>query len=346
MIDLTDPTQIVRDPTKFLHSIDVDGDRAFFFPTDPTILREASFIDGRTAIATGEMEQRPLSAIIDADLQVPTRDRFLFNCSFCGSTLLARLLDVPGRSLVLKEPRCLTDIAGWKVLNRREGLSIAQLRPALRLARAALRRRYAPKEKVIVKVASQGNVLIDTLTRDSPGMRPIFMTISPIGFLLAVFRGGPGRMQYAARIAWSMAADEADGDELLKEAVRAGADPERKAANLAVLAHHLQVRAFRRAVHAGGWNDAHVIDFEELASAPRETAMRAVAALDMAIGEEDIDRNVARFAGRYSKQPDLAFSIERERAGHRAAATQHRLVFADALAWGEKTLGIQQATAT
>lgn len=345
MAPYSDPSQILDDPANFLHSLDADGDRAFFFRTNAQLLRDASFVDGRVPIATDETEQAQLSAIIAADRKSQSVDRFLFNCSFCGSTQLARLLDVPGRSLVLKEPRCLTDVAAYKSLNMRDGRPTDRLRPLLKLARSALGRRFTAHERVTVKVASQGNILLETLVQDAPRIRPIFMTISRIGFLRAIFRGGAERMHYAGHIAWHLATDEPDGDAKLEEAIRAGGGPLGKAANIAILAHFFQVEKFRRAARIGRWNDDHVIDFDQFLKEPREAAVKAAAALDLAVTENDIDRNVERLSGRYSKQLEVQFSKERQDLTDRVALAEHRLVFDEAMAWAESTLGPQRDVA-
>src|SRR5688572_3059216 len=269
---------ILDDPTRFLHAIDVDGDRAFFVRTDPELLRQESFVDGRVPFATSEPVAAPLSTLLPANSQPADSDRLLFNCSFCGSTLLARLLDQPGRSLVLKEPRSLTDLAAWKTLNIRDGLPTDRLGALLSFARAALRRRYAPEEAVTIKVANQGNVLLESLATDSAGIRPVFITISRLDFLRAVFRGGVERMHHAAATAWHMATGLPEGDALLKEAVKAGGDPLRKAANLAVLARFLQVGTFQKAARAGGWGERHVIDYSTIARQPHEAASKAARA--------------------------------------------------------------------
>lgn len=332
---------ILDDPAIFLHSIDVDTDRVSFIRTTSTMLREASFVDGRIPISTTPPEWTRLSEVIAATRPTSGLDRLLLNCSFCGSTLLARLLDVPGRSLVLKEPRCLTDIAAWKGFQARDRLPADRLGPILKLARSALRRRFSPEEVVTVKVASQGNVLLDALTKNAGLLRPVFITISRLQFLRAIFRGGPERMHYAATIAWHMAAEELDGDALLREAVAAGADPLRKAANLAVLARYLQVRLFQRAALAGGWNDDNVIDYDTITQSPREATAKATRALCVQIDEDDIERNVAYLADHYSKQPNEPFSSERQRLADRQVHIDHRQVFDDALAWAETALGPQ-----
>ena len=335
---------MLDDPANFLHSIDVDGDRAFFFRTSSELLRNAPFVDGRLPIALAETEETSLSELLGV-AQPPAEipDRLMFNCSFCGSTLLARLLDVPGRSLVIKEPRCLSDIAGWKNFNIRDGLPIDRLPQVLTLARAALRRPFAPGEQISVKVASQGNVLLEELAADAAHVRPIFITIGRLDFLRAIFRGGIERMQYAATLAWHMATGVPDGDALLREAAAAGRNPLGKAANLAILARYFQVGWFQRAARAGGWDDSHVIDYQIITQSPGEATAKAARALGIDIDDNQIERNVQRHANRDAKRPGQAFSNDQRDRDDRLAHAEHRQVYDEALAWAESTLGPQRA---
>lgn len=91
-----DPRHILDDPANFLHSIDIDNDTAVFVRTDPQLLRDLSFIDGRTSITVDRPVPLTLQALAQRVEPDPEPDRFLFNVSFCGSTLLSRLLDVRG----------------------------------------------------------------------------------------------------------------------------------------------------------------------------------------------------------------------------------------------------------
>lgn len=346
MANTADPVRLLADPTNFLHAIDVEGGRAYFVRTNAELLRSASFVDGRVPMAISDPFEASLPELVESapGLGVAT-DRLVFNCSFCGSTLLGRLLDVPGRSLVLKEPRALTDIASWKSLNTRDRLPSKGLMPLLNLARAALRRPFAVGEPVTVKVASQGNVVAEELVKDAEHAKPVFITISRFNFLRAVFRGGADRMNYAARIAWHMATAMPDGDAKLEEATRVGGDPLRKAANLAVLASSFQVNKFERATKVGHWGKDHLIDYEMIASNPHEAAAKAARALHIPITAEDIDSNVARFAKVSAKQPNEAFSSDRQQAVDNQLYAEHRQVFADALKWADRTLGPQRGNA-
>lgn len=338
-----DLRRALEDPANFLHSIDVDNDHAVFVRTDPQLLRDSSFIDGRTSLTVEPPVALTLHTLAQPVEPDPEPDRFLFNVSFCGSTLLSRLLDVPGRSLVLKEPMCLADLATWKAERMRAGRPIKLLQTPLKLAKALLRRQFKSGEAVTIKPGNWSNNLIDDLVHESARVRPVFMTISRLRFLLAVFRGGAGRMHHATKIAWHLAASAEHGDDLLREAVGAGSDPLRKAANLAVLSRYFQIGIFQRAARSGGWNADQVIDLDDIVRSPIDAAMKAAAALDLNVSHADLERNVRHHTKRYAKQPGRFYLAHRYEADDRVLLNEHRQVFDDALSWAEKTLGPQLA---
>src|SRR5688572_14096586 len=226
------PGRLMAEPANFLHGIDLQADHAVFFETSRRLLSEAAFVDGRSDIAVGPPEFARLSELMRTSTREPAPERFIFHLSFCGSTLLSRLIDAPGQSLVLKEPNCLVDLATWKSLKRRAGGTTERLGPALGLARHALRRPFELGEAVTVKPSSWANILIDDLVADAAGILPLFVTIDRASFLRAVFRGGTDRLTFTAQLAWHMASGMTGADELLAAAAATGSDPLAKAANL------------------------------------------------------------------------------------------------------------------
>lgn len=332
------PSRLLAEAANFLHSLDVDGDRAVFFPSSRGLLGEAAFVDGRSDIATGAPEMARLSELLRSSRPEPAPDRFIFHVSFCGSTLLSRLLDVPGHSLVLKEPNCLVDLATWKSLTVRAGKSIDRLDPALHLARFALRRPFALGEAVTVKPSSWVNNLIPELTADPAGILPLFVTIGRAGFLRAVLRGGSERLGFAARLAWHLAPGFPNGDRLLRDAVEAAAEPLGQAANLAVLAHHLEIELFDEALKRGNWGKGQRIDLEEMLADPVECARKAARALRLPLDPDQLARNVERFAGRHSKDPARAYSAESRREDDATVSAHHQATIEAALDWAGRAL--------
>lgn len=99
----------------------IQNDKSFFFPVDLDVkskcfffqstsiedLKRAAFLDNRffqADLKPNMLEHRQLSSM---QWNLANKIGFLFHTSFCCSTLLARLLDFPQHSLVLKEPLIL-----------------------------------------------------------------------------------------------------------------------------------------------------------------------------------------------------------------------------------------------
>ena len=332
---------LLNEPANFLHSMDIDGDRATFIRTSRTLLSEATFVDGRSPIGLAPPETTLLSSLTGPTANQIHPSRFIFHMSFCGSTQLARLIDVPRHSLVLKEPNCLVDLSNWKSLNRRAGKPTQRLGAAIRLAKNLLGRPFALGEAVTVKPSSWANNLIDELASEGTGGLPVFVTIDRSAFLRAVFRGGTDRMAFAAQLAWHMASEIPEGDHLLELAVGAGRDPLAKAANMALVAHHLQLNAFGRALRRRGWGNDRFIDFRQVTGSPYDAALKACRALRLPIDGRDLERNVEKFTGKHSKVPSIAYSPVRQSAHDAAVLSHHGQSIETALAWSERVLGTE-----
>jgi len=333
----------LSEPGTFLHSIDLDADQAVLFKTSRDLLAEASFVDGRSDIALTAPESVELKELLNAPVGQECCDRYIFNVAFCGSTLLGRLLDVPGRSLVLKEPKCLTDLAAWKTLRRRSGRPTDGLGPALRMARHALRRPFAAGEAVTVKAACWVNGMLEEFIGQAEKLLPLFVVIDRPGFLRAVLRGGPERMGHTARLAWHMASTSPADQELLKSAAHSAPDEVGRAANLAMLAHHLQMESFERAMRIGGWGNERVIDFDLIARSPIQAATKACHALGLGLHQEEREHAVERHAGLHAKEPSIPFSTDELRGVDRSITAFHRRSIEGALAWAQSALGPEAA---
>lgn len=105
--------QLLADPRWFLAGLDGPGGVFNFLYADHATLAREAFLDRRWAIdrllrcdvAIGEL-------LSSAPLSLPrTKVNFLWHTGFCCSTLIARLLDMPGRNLSLSEPMVFTTLA-------------------------------------------------------------------------------------------------------------------------------------------------------------------------------------------------------------------------------------------
>lgn len=111
---------------------------------------------------------------------------FLFHSAFCGSTLLARALSVPGVAMGLSEPAILNDVVGF----RRRGARPAAVARTADLALRLLGRPFAPGEAVIVKPSNLLNPLAELLLALEDQAQALFLYAPLETFLISVARKG------------------------------------------------------------------------------------------------------------------------------------------------------------
>ena len=264
---------MLADPRLLPHRIDRVLGRLTLVPTTGALLRQASFLDGRSEFGNGTPRTLPLAQRVE----VSGPDRFVFHTAFCGSTLLTRLLDRAGAVLALREPQCLIDLADWHAA----GVD-AQFGPALELAAALLRRRWQPGEAVVVKPTNWCNNLVPALLAPGRDVRAVFVTMDLPAFLRAVFRGGSERLAMTARTAVHLA--QGDDSAQLAAILGSGAPQFDTLAIVAAFAHHLQTRMFAEARRG---MEAPMLTLDDIAGDPSRTVAVAQAALDLELAELD-----------------------------------------------------------
>ncbi|MFC7498183.1 hypothetical protein ACFQRC_03000 [Enterovirga sp. GCM10030262] len=319
-------------PAFLLHRVDPVESRLTYLPTSSGILRAASFVDGRTPLATGRPITRRIDDVLRALEPVPApRRRFIFHGAFGGSTLLSRLLDCPGKTLAVREPNSLVDIADWVVSGARSDQGDSRTRQLVRLACANLFASPPGSETIVVKPSNWANNLLPALC--DPDSEAVFVTMRPRAFLRAVFRGGRERLAFAARATAHLAAGHAGDVSLLGAAAGASRHPLDQVAHFAALLHHLQLRRFDRAMRLRDWDRDRIISYEELAASPLAAAGIANRALGLGLSLEDLSRSVAEKRKMHAKDGSAVFEPADSRQRDEAVEAHHGDRIDRALAW-------------
>ncbi len=111
---------------------------------------------------------------------------FLFHSAFCGSTMLARALDLPGLAMGLSEPRALNDLVGL----RRRGADPRTVARAADAATRLLGRPFGAGEAVVIKPSNLINPLAALLMALRPQAKAVFLHAPLETFLISVARKG------------------------------------------------------------------------------------------------------------------------------------------------------------
>lgn len=185
-----DPATFFERPD--VYPLDFDAGQLALVPMSRDAYRRSIFMD-RNRIVPAEAAgwQVSLPAMLqefERRAPAPRPMAFVFHMAHCGSTLLARALDVPGRSLVLREPYTLRQL-GVEAAARPAGPANPELwGRCLRLATGLLSRRWEDREQVVVKANVPVNFMIGPLLDAAPGSRGVLLHCGFERYLLSVMK--------------------------------------------------------------------------------------------------------------------------------------------------------------
>jgi hypothetical protein len=165
-------------PDHYLHSF--DGKNAIFVPMDRAAYYRSIFLDARISTAAGQAIAVPVTAL-EQGIRAPQPTSWIFHMAHVGSTLLARALDDPGASLVVREPLALRQLYGQSDERR------------LAIVTAMLGKRYRADAPTLVKANVPVNFLLPKLAAVEPDARAILLYLPLRDYLLAVLRGDSHR---------------------------------------------------------------------------------------------------------------------------------------------------------
>lgn len=179
-------------PELYLHSI--DGDHFLLLPMERSDFERSIFLDHRIRNAPQSQVFRvPVDPVVEYyDGPAPARRPigWIFHVAQCGSTLLARALDLPGRSLVLREPGALRQLgvsAGAGA--RRHGvLGDAKFARLLEVVTALTGKRWAGEGPVIVKGNVPMNFIAGSLMAQMPGTPAIALHFPLANYTASILR--------------------------------------------------------------------------------------------------------------------------------------------------------------
>lgn len=286
-------------------------------------LRSATFLDGRETFWSGTARVESIDPV--PGLPAPSVGMIL-HPGFCGSTLLARLLDRPGTSLVLKEPQALTDIASQTPTLDADRRDAALWWTLERIARVV-----PAGEGLVIKPSNWINALAPALIGSGLVGRAVVVTMAPRAFLRAAFRGGRDRLAHCLRLADLLGQQRTGGSALIAGAIAEASDPLDRAALLVALLQRWQTELLLQAEALLPPGHAARIDQAELAADPAAMAARAAAALGLALGPQHIGHGFDPTL--HAKDTAQPYTAQAEDETNRLIEQHHAQRFDRALTW-------------
>lgn len=212
----TSVRDVALDPNWLPHTFDMGGANLTFVHVPEAIRNELMFLSDEHFAGNFEKAAFAAATVVPELVEAPrTPIQFIFHTSFCGSTLLAKALDVPGTS-VLKEPDVFINLAN-RIIRSDDQANRQRLELVLRL----LQRPFAAGETAIVKPSNFGNRLIENVLAQRSNSKAVLLYSDLETFLRSLLKRGMfgrifGRRLFTQLRGWSRLDFGYGPDELLQ----------------------------------------------------------------------------------------------------------------------------------
>lgn len=177
------------DPALMFHAF--EGDHARFMPMDRASFARSIFVDQRIDPAERKVIRIPLAPLLDQLVErgfVVPRLNLIHHMAQTGSTLLARALDQGARSLVVREPFHLRQVAVYGGGGFELAHAPRDWRALLGLSLAMLGKRFDAAAPTIVKGNVPISMIGDAIADADPGQAAILLHFGLADYCAAVLR--------------------------------------------------------------------------------------------------------------------------------------------------------------
>jgi hypothetical protein len=322
---MPDLQRLFSDPDQYLFAFEAQD--AAFLPMDRDAYARSIFLDRRIQPKSTAGERLALASLYEAQDRIgaaPSDICYIFHIAHCGSTLLARALDVRDANLVCREPTALRQL-GVQAAHSLGKPPDEELRRRTQLAATLLSRRYTANGPVIVKANVPVNFLIAPLMALRPGQPALFLHFSLEHYVLAVLRSSD-HAKWLNRVSSELQ----PGIEAILGTPAAPASPAVQAARLWLA----QMAAFTKALDA--YAGAASLDAEVFFNAPRETLGACFRHFDQERSARDVEAIVASdLFTRYAKNPNMAYNNDTRLHLQEALRRELGAALAEARRWVE-----------
>jgi hypothetical protein len=239
---------------------------------------------------------------------------FIFHTAFCCSTLLIKALDLPGRTLGLKEPDVLINVAN-RLVRSDDLLNRNRLQLVLRL----LARPFQSGETVIVKPSNFANRLLMPALEAVPEARAVLLYSDLATLLRSLLKRGIwgriwARKLYRSAAAWTSLNPGFDAGELF----------ELTDLQVAGLGWLMQIEHFHQAAQQYG-SRVSILNSAEFLRDTRNTLADVADAFGLSLDRATIDTiTEGPVFSRHSKFEQRDYSVDEREAEHDAVIAAHR----------------------
>ncbi len=333
----------LNDPNWFLHRFLTQSETFIFVRSDRSELVGATFLDDRHNFRTSDDARRVSfdeALAWSEEGALERAARIIAHKSFCGSTLLARLVDRDPSAVSYKEPQVILDVADLKAARRGLAKDPVRWPVLLRFVLSQLSKTWSADERVVIKPSNWANNILPDIARHVPDAYWAFVGIDLHDYIVANLRGGKERLAYSLKLFDHLAQTSGPHRRLAKRLDGDEPSTVRRVLKLLALSHRLQGRLFDDAESAISEDRRIGLTKAELQGAPQMNARRVRRrfSLPEAHAPSAPAESIEAVLSRHAKAPGQNFDLAREQAMDRRIIEQFGADIDAALVWAGATL--------
>ena len=318
----------IRRNSSFYFPVDLDVEsRCFLFQiTSLEELRRNTFLDNRFLQAGSEINRLELEQLAYEHWDIANKIGFLFHTSFCCSTLLARLLDFPSHSLVLKEPLVLRRLSDAELIGKHE---LALQQTALDL----LFRSVAEDFAIVVKPTHVALNIANSMLSCQPEARALLITSTLEDFLVSNIKKSTESKQKVPELVERFMSASDLPSRLPPQAFA----PPTFLCGVA-LQWHAQQSIIHELVNGSNGHNIKIVWETDLLKLPHETLATSLQWFDWSIPADIIEMQVTQVMKHHAKSTSRAYDPNEKKYEDNLLMNKYREDLNLALKWSEQHL--------
>ncbi|WP_334078367.1 hypothetical protein [Microbulbifer sp. M83] len=236
----------------------------------------------------------------------------IIHSGFCGSTLLSRVLSVPGKSFVLREPRAITRLSNACLPGLVDPAHLSETQKLFDRTVARLCFSMAPYARPAIKLSNWDNILLATGGAENGNYRILSMTCDLRAYIVAIFRGGKPRIRQTLELLERLRQVGSVPPSLVSEA-QSYPGSMTSICCLLACAYAAQATAMSSVAGGTGATETAPLTLESLRADPVESLSRANRQLELGLSTLELAQAWESIAPKHAKDPQgQEFSLDRE----------------------------------
>jgi len=327
------PSNIFDDPS--LYWVEYRGDRAMFAQMTRHTYYQSIFTDRRRIMAS---VSQPV--IVDINDLISTQEKtgarpvdlkLIVHTANCGSTLLSRALDIPGRTIGYREPFPLRQIGVEDAVSCDGSGRPAGWGRRLNLALTLLGRKFSESEIPVVKANIPVNFILTDVLDLLPNYRVIILYSTLENFLISALKS-PDRRKWLRTVANEMFGRLQFMFDTAGDVPKSMTD-----SRLAAALWAGQIHAYQRLLQC--YRNVAVLESSQLFEQTEDALRRAAGFFEIDFSRADASR-IAKsdLFQRYSKNPGRKYDDEARKSEQARVRRDMQSEIEEGLSWGDALL--------